>query len=370
MRTRRGAISLADLAIALAKLRPDDPKDLPGNNLNILRTVVRKLRDFLKRPRSTYLRTDPKVTATIVDLLGLERAVAMPIDRLRGVWEHSRSPDQPDVLGGRRPPASVPFTLPPARKPQKLEVPPAAPLETTLTRIQQGDTQVSPPEWVVNAGPLDLRQPIPAPMLHKALFEPLQTRGILGAALATRSPDGPLDIGRIVASLVQLRPLKALPRLPVPTLRRGAQLLLDRGEAMIPFIQDLEELRVAIEDVVGQSRLEVLDFVACPGRKAGSGPQTTWRSWSPPPAGMPVIIATDLGIGGPFVSRERADSREWCEFAQRARGAGCPVIAFVPFAPQRWPREVSRWITLVHWDRRTTAGVVRRSVGPGHQVQP
>jgi len=50
------------------------------------------------------------------------------------------------------------------------------------------------------------------------------------------------------------------------------------------------------------------------------------------------------------------------------RRAGCPLVAFVPYAPRRWPRALRRAMTIVQWDRRTSAVTIRNLVGRAHQV--
>jgi hypothetical protein len=76
-----------------------------------------------------------------------------------------------------------------------------------------------------------------------------------------------------------------------------------------------------------------------------------------------VLVVTDLGIGNAPLTTERAGPDEWVAFASEVRRAGCEPIALVPYAPRRWPADVCRAMNVVHWDRKTTAGKVRRRVG-------
>ena len=82
-----------------------------------------------------------------------------------------------------------------------------------------------------------------------------------------------------------------------------------------------------------------------------------------------MLVISDLGIGGPVVNPGRARREEWLAVAARAHAAGCPLVALVPFAPHRWHPALARAMVCIHWDRPTTAGVVRRAVGPGHEVR-
>ena len=90
------------------------------------------------------------------------------------------------------------------------------------------------------------------------LFAPLQHRGIVSAALATRVAEGPLDVGRILRDLAALRPLRRVPRRSVPTLRRGVQVLVDISPAMAPYAVDADALAAAVREVAGVPRTEVL----------------------------------------------------------------------------------------------------------------
>jgi hypothetical protein len=201
------------------------------------------------------------------------------------------------------------------------------------------------------------------------LLPPLARTAILAGALSMRAREGEVDLPEVVETLARGQPLKHLPRLPVPTLRRGIQLLVDVGEGMLPFARDRAELVEAIQHLVPRTELKM--FVGCPSRGSGSGArsQKGWPRWRPPARGTPVVLLSDLGLGGPQLSLDRALSAEWLAFCARARRAGCPLVAFVPYERQRWPRPLARAMILVTWDRGTTAGQVRHAVGPGLEVE-
>src|SRR4051812_45530890 len=158
--------------------------------------------------------------------------------------------------------------------------------------------------------PLETSSPednAPSPPLEP-LFFPRWMRGILGAALATDSAVGPLDVERIVQILARGMCLNELPTLSSPTLTRGVQLLIDRSQAMLPFVRDQIRLREEILRVVGNDRVTTLRFVGCPSRGAGEGPEMSWSQYEPPLPGTPVLLLTDLGIGRPRLTDERASA--------------------------------------------------------------
>ena len=201
------------------------------------------------------------------------------------------------------------------------------------------------------------------------LFVPQWTRGILSAALSTTSEDGPLDIERIVASLALRRYQQSLPRLPQPTLRRGVQLLIDKSDALVPFSRDQRWLQDELLHLVGSDKLEILRFIGSPLRDAGQGPKSTWSKYQPPLAGTVVLLLTDLGIGQPMFSTDAASVSEWLDFAYEIHRAGCPLVAFIPYGPDRWPYQLHKLITMIQWDRKTCVSTVRHLIGSAHEVK-
>jgi hypothetical protein len=201
------------------------------------------------------------------------------------------------------------------------------------------------------------------------LFVPNWNRAIISGALATNSGDGPLNIEFLIELLARRQRVERLPHLPVPTLRRGVQLLLDISQAMLPWERDQRMLQKEVQDVVGTDKVQSLRFVGCPARGVGMGTKSRWKSfYTPPPRGTVVLMLTDLGIGRPPFSTERASVAEWEAFVLNLRKAGCPLVALVPYAPERYPFELTRIMTAIQWDRQTTPATVRREVGPAHEV--
>lgn len=192
------------------------------------------------------------------------------------------------------------------------------------------------------------------------LFRPQWTRGILNASLATRAADGPLDVERVAEMLARRESVERFPTLPSQTMRRGAQLLVDKGRAMMPFSRDQAWLLNEIRDVAGDSLVRVLRFVGSPLRGACDKPAPKpWPQYRPPPPGTPVVLVTDLGISRQSATvADRADEKEWLEFAGVVERALCPLVAFVPYGQERWPRSLARRMNIVHWDRSTSVATV------------
>jgi hypothetical protein len=200
------------------------------------------------------------------------------------------------------------------------------------------------------------------------LFFPRWTRAILSAGLATNSEIGPVDVNRVVEILARGESLKTLPLLSTPTLTRGVQLLIDRSEAMTPFIRDQVRLHREIVATVGSDRVTTLRFVGCPIRGAGGGAEPSWSSYEPPASKAPVLLLTDLGIGRPLLNDDRAGIDEWLLFIERVKKAKCPLLAFVPYAQSRWPPELASRMSIIQWDRRTTAVTISNKLKHAREV--
>jgi hypothetical protein len=310
----------------------------------------------------TALEPDAEATARIARLLNLEGAFETTNPLPSGGYDPSRAPvrlpEQRDEVPTVHPTAAAATETGPA-------------LPARLTPVATTPAETNEPAWLADdwVSPLaaapSSRPPKDRP---ESLFDSLRQRAVLVTSLATRALEGPPDIERIIVQSTELQPLTRLPRRPLATMRRGVQLLLDGAEGFAPFASDCEQIETAIEAVVGRPRLSVMHFRGCPGHGITRPPEYAPEAWHPPARSTVVAIVSDLGIGGPWRSRDRAGRREWLAFADRVREAGCPLVAFVPFSPSRWDPRLARAMTLIHWDRHTTARAVRRAVGLGHRV--
>ena len=193
---------------------------------------------------------------------------------------------------------------------------------------------------------------------YEPLFVRTWTRELLASTLALQVPSGRVDERELVGLVTRGRPVTEIPRRPRRSLSLGVQLLVDIGEGMEPFARDQSELIGEIRHVVGSSRVAVLRFRDCPTRGAGDGPAWTWKRYLPPEPGCPVLVLTDLGIGGPSVHSERSRPNEWVALVSRLQRRTSPLIAFVPYGRDRWPDQLRDVLTIVQWDRSTTVAKV------------
>jgi hypothetical protein len=252
-----------------------------------------------------------------------------------------------DTTGSSAPPAQNPFNtdlLPSVLRP----LPSAA----------------TPPKWGT-AAPLPL-PPTAAgePPRADPLLVARQTRGILSAALSGYGAEGEIDIEAVVNTIGQARPFRSVPRRSVPRFGRGVQVLVDASESMMPFLDDQAWLTERIRVVAGRDRTAVLGIDGSETFVAGTGSRFEWTDYFGPYVPLPGVVAillSDLGIGrlplAPWTS-----PAQWLWFAEALHKRGVPLVAFVPYARERWPLELRRRIPIVQWDARTTARSARRAL--------
>ena len=191
------------------------------------------------------------------------------------------------------------------------------------------------------------------PLIFDPLFLPIWTRAIISATLATPRPSGQPDVPRIVRFLAQQQVMERLPQRFRQSLSLGVQILIDLGDGMAPFRRDQFDLAKRIRATVGSSLCEILYFQNCPIRGAGHSGVWSWRRYRPPVTGRPVLVLSDLSISPIRTGAVQRD--EWRTWGQELTLNGNPLIAFVPYPPDRWPRALDDTMMIVQWDRSTTA---------------
>ena len=298
---------------------------------------------------------DAETAETIREMLGIEHAPVASAQPGVGEWSPSLPGPATPVRPVRLPPKPASASSSASGKGRTI-------VKTVKTATSSSPATTQRPVWLEqpgdSLGPAGHAAP-PAPL---PLFGPPRGRSILSAALATTVAEGDVDIDQVTGTIAERRPLRELPRHPVPTLRRGVQLLLDVSAGMDPYRADQQTLRKALDDILSDDRFEVVSFAGCPSRGAGSGAREQWSAWEPPPAGTPILAVTDLGIGSTPFDEDRASTAEWLRFAQRVRSEGFVLLALVPYEARRWPAALARAMTLLHWSERTTVGEVRRAL--------
>jgi hypothetical protein len=304
----RGEILLGDLAVALDRLGrvlPPKAGETPD--------------------RSTL---GPSEEDAIARLLGLRITAPVPVVVL------------PDVA-----PTAAPPPAPPADRPPPAPRP-APPLPGVIAglRVEPAPPRALPP-WPGGAELPSEAAPLKAPVAPP-LLNPRWARGVLTGALGTWVHEGDIDAPRAVELLLRRTPAP-LPRLPLRVLRRGAEVLVDRGPGMAPFAGDVDPLLDDLRLTLGPDRWSARVFRGDPRQVVD--PRTGHlRRFHPAERGRPILALTDLGLG-------EGDPSAWLSVADLARRHGCPLVALVPWPRSAWPRVLRQRIHLVCWDRPTTA---------------
>jgi hypothetical protein len=338
------------------------PADTPGAEIHLgdLARAIARLRPM-----------DDATLAAIAGTLGYAMSRAQTVSSART----SPPPSQPSAAAMRpdRPPPELPPAPPrpiePAPPPQSASPQPtpapARPRAPSLTPRRPPDVDRRIEEVLRGAA---LPAQLPAVDWHPppGLFKPGTVRSIVFLALATVAHEADIDVAALVRFLSFQEPWNGqLPRLPRATLRRGVQVVIDRRPSMAPFYGDQNSLFEIIRNVVGADRSTSTTFQTTPDAVLAND-SLQLRPYRAPPAGTPVLLLSDLGIGQ--AAGDAMPENVWLRFARRIRKAGCPVIAFVPYPVSRWPAALTRRLALIPWDRPTTPGHVRRRIGIGHEA--
>lgn len=268
---------------------------------------------------------------------------------------------------------SVPESAPSTERPAEDTAAPAPDLGAVplLPTATDEAATMEPLPWAtvepLRRGPPETARPAPP---REPLLDPRWTRQLVAYALATPVYDGPVDGVALVDRIARGKPVVRIPRRPRPSLRVGAQLLVDIGEAMEPYAADRWDVQAELERVVGATCLQTLQFRDAPVRGAGAGPVWTWpERYEPPEPGVPVLVLTDLGIGGIRASSAPSQEREWLELAGILRRRGSRLIVLVPYPATRWPVRLARELTVVEWDRTTTVRQMHTLVRPPQRAE-
>lgn len=196
---------------------------------------------------------------------------------------------------------------------------------------------------------------------YHPLFLPQWTRGVLGEASATWRTSGAIDVTRALEVLARGTTPLELPRVQTRTLARGCHVLVDVSEGMAPFARDCWQLIEALRSVVGQELVQVFYFRDCPVYGVETEADARFVPFRPPPRATPVILLSDLGIATPSFSLRRVAARDWLQLVREFRAAACPLLALIPYPRHRWPGRLVKALTIIQWDRGTTAASVRRA---------
>lgn len=218
---------------------------------------------------------------------------------------------------------------------------------------------VSSKETITDDLPWWLRVPsLPRPSgagtsapVHEPLLASRQAPAVLAALCSTIRLTGRIDARPVVEYIARRQPMRRLPRHTRPTLARGVRVSADAGEGLKAFLHDRQQIVTALKLLIGEGLVEVGWFLDDP-----FGESHPTKAAAP---GTPVLLLTDLGIGGGGARRRWPKPDHLREFSRQLAARGSPTLALVPYPADRWPPGMSNSITMVFWDRQTTVSDVR-----------
>lgn len=329
----RGEISLGDLLTVV--------KDLPWKNEEQLRKIVRTL-GFSWDANKAF----------------------EPPGQPKSIYDRSHYAAQSKPLKTPQAPRSTISAPPPPELP--VELPPQL-LSSELTPRQDVSPPLPPPDWLTQQtnSLLSTEEKLTA-VIRQSLFPKNTSRGILSAALAVKRRGGNPDVEKIITTIVRGEILRDLPRTVGTTLEQGCQLLLDYSDNMSPYWDDLNELAIQIEQLLGKARLRVYDFEDHPLKAQNWTSSTELESWQPETS-RPIVAASTLGVSR--LGHAAVINRDWQKFIRRCEAAACPLLLLIPWQRQYWPVGLGSYPIMIHWNPRTTASMVRQLIGAGHEVK-
>jgi hypothetical protein len=296
----RGDVSIADAVTAVALLGATDPADIAAICQTLHLTVA--IIPVVAQPEPTPVPPQPPRTSP----------ATMP---------QVRTSDRAGITG-------TPIVARLRRDDRTEPIPAWLDTVTALSSLGSGSFGV-PPE-----------PPLPA----------VQARSSMATLAASWRPGHRLDIVTLVKRSARLEPPTACFLAELRT-APFLQVLVDRGEGMEPYADDLDFITAQLADVAGCDRVERRTFVGTPRRGLDpdvfTGETAEWRR---PAAESLVLILTDLGIGGPPGSRDRAPEDEWQAVATTVASAQADLRVLTPFPPSRCPPGLARSMRIASWD--------------------
>ncbi len=220
------------------------------------------------------------------------------------------------------------------------------------------------PKWLSETEPLNITASSSSITSYplETLFLPNWTRTILSTALSTYRDVGSIDINEVIFRISQAEPLEKVPRVSYPVMANCVQVLVDESEALEPFFRDQSYLKSTLRRVAGKEGTQFLGFLGCPLWGVRKTKIENLSDYIPPSSGTTVLLLTDLGIARNSRITLRAGIDDWLSFANLVRRAGCSLVAFVPYPPDRWPKPLIKAVTIIQWDRKTSAITIQRLI--------
>jgi hypothetical protein len=198
-----------------------------------------------------------------------------------------------------------------------------------------------------------MRRPSEEPLLN-----PRWTRAMISTMARIRTRNGPPEIEALVAGAAERQPMLSL-SLSISESANGAHVLLDVGEHMAVFSREQARLVHMMRRVLGRGMVSSFRFLGSPARGVLGQTTSDLEAYLPARPGWPVIVSTDLGVGGGAAAAPRS---EWLEFSRLVRSAGCHLVALVPYPPKRLPAELASSMHIIQSSRATSVRTIKTAL--------
>lgn len=193
---------------------------------------------------------------------------------------------------------------------------------------------------------------------EEPLFNPQWTRAMISTMARIRTRNGPPEIESLVAAAAERQPMLSL-ALSISETASGADVLLDIGKPMAVFSREQARLGQMMRRVLGRGMVSTFRFLGSPARGVLGQSNSDFEAYRPARPGWPVIVLTDLGIGGGAAA---ATSSEWLEFSRLVRNGGCHLLALVPYPPVHWPADLASSMHVIQWGRATSVRTIKTAL--------
>jgi hypothetical protein len=205
------------------------------------------------------------------------------------------------------------------------------------------------------------------PERHQSIFSQGTSRGIFIALLQTSRYNNSLDLAKLIRLIAHGLPPKQLPYCREGTLQHGCQLLLDYGETMAPWKNDLKNIAMEIETVVGKSSVTTYRFKDNPDTAAHRSRHIKPRPWKPR-SQVPVLVATDFGL--PLMQSKFRIQENWKDIVKCCEKTSSPLIFLVPWEfDTELEKTLGPYPYFFPWSPKTSSSLIKSFIGNGHKTR-
>lgn len=194
------------------------------------------------------------------------------------------------------------------------------------------------------------------------LLKEREAKALISELVASNVGAPPVDIEALAVAVARGEAVKELPFGKRRTLAKGCDVLIDLSAGLQLLADDRDQILRTLRLLMSPAYLEIMVFHENPEWMFSlEGERVGGRSWRWAVPGRPVLILSDFGVAGSHRMELRRHEDAWNALLKRLRDQRRPVVGLIPFPRSRWPRRLTRWITLIKWDRSMESGQISRA---------